>query len=293
MRSFLAALALSSVIAAGASAQTGLLVVAHGAGPEWNAKVRETVAQVQWKNGPVAVAFLMGPEAMSSGWDVGVKALLERGAKELVAVPLMVSTHGSHVRQIEYYAGLRDSLPGELMNHGDHPMAHAAPPVPVRVTNALDAAPELGVALAERWKGLTARDRRRPVMLVAHGPSDEAEARAWVRDISSAASVLPLAGLRQPIEVALLKDDAAPEVRAAAIADMRERITALAVAAQDSVVVLPVLISSGPLVDVTIPTDLKNMPIRYSRTALAPLPALARWIERVAASTPDKLSLAR
>jgi hypothetical protein len=27
-----------------AQAQTGLLVVAHGAGPEWNARVRETVA---------------------------------------------------------------------------------------------------------------------------------------------------------------------------------------------------------------------------------------------------------
>ena len=83
------------------------------------------------------------------------------------------------------------------------------------------------------------------------------------------------------------------EVRAAAITEMRQRIVALAQSAKDSVVVLPVLISSGPLVNVTIPTDLKDMPIRYSRTALAPLPALARWIERVAQSTPDKLSLAR
>lgn len=293
MRSLFVALTLSSTIAVSANAQTGLLVVAHGAGPEWNAKVRETVAQVQWKNGPLAVAFLMGPEADSSGWDAGVKALVQGGAKEIVAVPLMVSTHGGHVRQIEYYAGLRTSLPEELMNHGDHPMNHGAPPVPIRVTTALDAAPELGVALAERWQGLTARDRQRPVVLVAHGPSDAEEARAWVRNITSAASVLPLAGLQQPVEVALLKDDAPAEVRATAISDMRRRITALAAAAHDSVVVLPVLISSGPIIDVTIPTDLKDMPIRYSRTALAPLPALARWIERVAQSTPDKLSLAQ
>lgn len=293
MRSLLAALTLSATLAASATAQTGLLVVAHGAGAEWNAKVRETVAQVQWKNGPLAVAFLMGPEAASSGWDAGVRALVQSGATEIVAVPLMVSTHGGHVRQIEYYAGLRSTLPEELMNHGDHPIPHGGPPVPIRVTTALDAAPELGVALAERWQGLTARDRQRPVMLVAHGPSDEEEARAWVRNISSAASVLPLAGLRQPVEVALLKDDAPADVRAAAISDMRQRIAALATAARDSVVVLPVLISSGPMIDVTIPTDLKDLPIRYSRTALAPLPALARWIERVAESAPDKLSLAR
>ncbi len=292
MRPLFATLTLCLSIAANASAQTGLLIVAHGAGPEWNARVRETVAQVQWRDGPVTVAFLMGPEATTGGWDVGVKTLVDGGAKEIVAVPLMVSTYGGHIRQIEYYAGLRSSMPDELMSH-DHPVSHTPPPVPIRVTNALDAAPELGVALAERWQSLSARDRRRPVMLVAHGPSNEEEARAWVRNIASAASVFSLAGLKQPVEVALLKDDAAPEVRAAAITDMRQRLVAMAQAARDSVVVLPVLISSGPLVNVTIPTDLKDMPIRYSRTSLAPLPALARWIERVAQSTPDKLSLAR
>lgn len=293
MRSIFAALSLSCA-AINLNAQTGLLVVAHGAGPGWNAKVRETVAQIQWKNGPVTVAFLMGPEAETAGWETGVKQLVTGGAREIVAVPLMVSTHGSHVRQIEYYAGVRSSMPEDLMSH-DHNMAHTPPPVPVRVTGALDAAPELGVALAERWKALSERDRARPVMLVAHGPSDELEARAWVRNIASAASVLTLAGLRRPAEVALLKDDAPAEVRATAISDMRQRLVALSADVHDSVVVLPVLISAGPLVDITIPADLKDMPIRYSRTSLAPSAALARWIERVAASTADssmdKLSL--
>jgi len=50
-------------------AQTGLLVVAHGAGPEWNGPVRETVASVSWPHGPVQVAFLMGAETPASGWD--------------------------------------------------------------------------------------------------------------------------------------------------------------------------------------------------------------------------------
>jgi len=266
--------------------------VAHGAGAEWNARVRETVAQVHWLNGPVTVAFLMGPEAATAGWEAGLSGLVKAGAKEVVAVPLMVSTHGSHVRQIEYYAGLRGALPAELTAHGGHGAPHALPPVPVRVTSALDAAPELGVALAERWRGLEPRDRERPVMLVAHGPSDDQEARAWVRNLASAASVLPLAGLKHPVEVALLRDDAAAPIRAAAVADMRRRITALSGEAGDSVVVLPVLISSGPIIDVTIPTDLKGMPVRYSRAPLAPLAPLARWIERIAESTPDRLTLA-
>jgi len=291
VRALLLALTCSCTPLVAAVAQTGLLVVAHGAGAEWNARVRETVAQVEWRNGPVALAFLMGPEAATAGWEAGLSGLVEAGAKEIVAVPLMVSTHGSHVRQIEYYAGLRAALPAELTEHGSHGSPRARPTVPIRVTSALDAAPELGVALAERWQGLEPRDRERPVVLVAHGPSEDEEARAWVRNLASAASILPLAGLKQPVEVALLRDDAAAPIRAAAVADMRRRITALSAETGDSVVVLPVLISSGPIIEVTIPADLKGMPVRYSRVPLAPLAPLARWIERIAESTPDRLTL--
>ncbi|HWA15968.1 MAG TPA: hypothetical protein VG817_06035, partial [Gemmatimonadales bacterium] len=69
--------------------------------------------------------------------------------------------------------------------------------------------------------------------------------------------------------------------RAAAVSAMRDTITALAQRTQDSVVVLPVLISSGPLLDTTVPGDLKALPVRYVRLPLAPLPVLARWIERM------------
>src|SRR5687767_6222072 len=93
-----------------AAAQTGLVVVAHGASPEWNGRVRGTVAQVKWPHGPVAVAFLMGPEAHTAGWDQAIDSMRMRGAKSLVVVPLLVSTHGFHYNEIEYYAGLRDTL---------------------------------------------------------------------------------------------------------------------------------------------------------------------------------------
>lgn len=292
MRIPLPALGLCLSLVAPIQAQTGLLVVAHGAGPEWNAKVRETVAQVDWRQGPVSVAFLMGPEATTAGWDAGVDSLLRAGATEIVAVPLMVSTYGGHVRQIEYYAGLRPNLPEELAQHASH-SRHRRAPVPMRVTGALDAAPELGVALAERWRALEPGDRNRPVLLVAHGPSDDNQAQAWIRNLTSAASVLPLAGLAQPFVIALLRDDAAPEVRAAAVAEMREKIERLSRSARDSVVVLPVLISSGPILETKIPADLQGLPVRYSRTPLAPLPALARWIERMAASSNARLSLAQ
>lgn len=261
-------------------AQTGLLIVAHGAGADWNGKVREVATQVQWKYGPTVTAFLMGPEAHDSGWQSGVDRLVKAGAKQIIAVPLMVSTYGAHVRQMQFYAGQLDAMPAGLESH-DHGAPNGKPPVPIRLTAALDASPELGLAFAQRWNDLSAADRKRPVMLVAHGPSDSVDAAYWTRNLLAAASVLRAAGLSQDLRVGLIKDDAEAPVRAAAVAEMRDTIAVLAKRARDSVVVLPVLISSGPLLNTTVPGDLKELPIRYVRLPLAPLPVLARWIERM------------
>ena len=262
-----------------AQAQTGLLVLAHGAGPEWNDRVRETVAQVTWPNGPVATAFLMGPEATSAGWDSAAALLVREGAVEVVVVPLMVSSFGSHYRQIRFYAGELSEMPAELAAH-DHG-TNGSPPVPMRVTAALDDAPELGAVLLDRWRALDSVDRRRALMLVAHGPTTDAEAGRWVAHIQNAASGIAREG-RIAVEIGLLRDDAPPPVRAAAIAKIHAQARALITGPADSVTVMPVLISTGRIDRVTIPKDLTGLPVRYTPMVLAPHAALARWIERVA-----------
>lgn len=282
VRRALVAAALLLSLPQAAAAQRGLLVVAHGAGREWNARVRETVAQVQWTQGPLAVAFLMGAEKDSAGWDTAVTRLVRDGAKEIVVVPLMVSSHGSHYRQIRYYAGELDAMPAELAKH-DHHGTHSAPPVPMRVTPALDAAPELAAALATRWAELEARDRERPLLLVAHGPNSAQDAERWIADITTVS-----AGLRKTtgreLQVALLRDDAPPAVRAQAVAAMRDSVLAMASRARDSVVAMPVMISQGTITQTKIPRDLAELPLNYRAEPLAPLAVLARWIERSAAA---------
>jgi sirohydrochlorin ferrochelatase len=267
---------LSSVTAA---AQTGLLVVAHGANTAWNAAVRQTVAQISWPTGPVATAFLRGDEAETSGWDEGVAALERAGARSIVVVPLMVSSAGAHYRQIEFYAGAAPALPAELAGHGHG--GPARPSVPVRVTAALDGAPELAARLAEIWTGLPPVDRRGSMMFVAHGPSSDDDAARWLADLRRAIGpTAAAAGV--PFDIGLLRDDAAPEIRAAAVADSRARIVALAEATGDSVTVLPVLVSTGRIATATIPRDLIGLPIRYVPAPLTPSAHLARWVERVA-----------
>ncbi|MGH9259463.1 MAG: sirohydrochlorin chelatase, partial [Acidimicrobiales bacterium] len=196
----LIAVAVGLAAAAPAGAQTGLLVVAHGAGVEWNARVRETVAQVRWPHGPVAVAFLMGEEAAASGWDAAVDSLLGAAATSIVVVPLMVSSHGGHFREIVDYAGAQGSVGSE-----HHDVRHRPPAVPTRVTRALDGAPELGAVLLDRWKALDATDRGRAVVLLAHGPNDERDVASWIADLTTAAGALREAGLGRELRVALLR----------------------------------------------------------------------------------------
>lgn len=118
-------------------------------------------------------------------------------------------------------------------------------------------------------------------MLVAHRLTSDDEATLWLQNLEVAAMRLRETG-HMPVSVGLLRDDAPPAVRAAAIAELRSSIQRIADAAQDSVAVLPVLISNGAIDQVRIPEDLPGLPIRYLALPPAPLAPPARWIERIA-----------
>ena len=151
------------------------------------------------------------------------------------------------------------------------------------VTPALDASPEMLDALVERWRGL---DRRPPQRAARPaGPRTRrirTTRRRWIAAFQSALDQLKSAGHSADGRSALLRDDAAPEVRAASIREMRDTVSALAARSNDSVTVMTVLISQGGMQRVTIPRDLEGLPVRYAPVSLTPLAAIARWIERVA-----------
>ena len=68
------------------------------------------------------------------------------------------------------------------------------------------------------------------------------------------------------------------------MAGIRDTISALFTQRGDSVMVMTVLISSGAINNRTVPADLAGIPMHYAGAALAPDPAIARWIERVASA---------
>ncbi|HEX7049436.1 MAG TPA: CbiX/SirB N-terminal domain-containing protein [Longimicrobiales bacterium] len=257
----------------------GTLIVAHGAGPEWNAQV-EAVAREVRTGGPVQTSFLMGPGAQALPFQVAAQRLVDAGATEIVVVPVLVSSHSGHYEQIRYLAGETDTLSQAMRHHLDMSgIAPAEVDVPVRVAPAMDDSPEVARVLAERALALADVPREQALFLVGHGPNGAEDYAAWMANLRPVAdTVRSMAGFRD-VKVGLLRDDAPAAVRAEAVRGIREIIQLQHALTGRDVVVVPVLVSRGRMTRETIPADLEGLPIRYSGEALLPHPGLARWIE--------------
>lgn len=269
--------------------RVGTIVVAHGASKEWNDYVRSVATQAK-TGGPVAVAFLMGPEAATTRFQDVAAALEHEGVSRIVVVPLLVSSHSEHYEQVRYLAGATDSVDQTLHEHMDHGgVEPARVSVPVVVTPALDDSPVMARVLAERARALATAPAEQALFLVGHGPNTAEDYAWWMQNLRTVAdTVKALTGFRD-VRVDLVRDDAPKHVRAEAVRRVRELIDLQRQLTGRDVVVVPVLISKGRVSRETFLADLAGLPVIYSGEPLLPHPGLARWIEtrvREAVPTP-------
>lgn len=280
---FVAVLCALLLLPAAASARqtphTGTLIIAHGGGPEWNAQV-EAVAALVNTGGPVAVSYLMGPGASANPFQQVARRLVDQGAREIVVVPLLVSSHSGHYEQIRYIVGETDEL-DEVMHHHLHMagIERADVPVPVRLARALDDAPEVATVLAERALALAENPATQALFLMAHGPNSAEDNAAWMKNLRPLAEHVAATTSFRNVMIGTVRDDAPAEVRAEAVRSIREIIELQHLATGQSVVVVPVLISTGQVSREKFPRDLAGLPVSYSGDALLPHAGLARWIE--------------
>jgi len=265
----------------GTDAQTiGTLVVAHGGDSAWNALVRESVAMLSL-SGPVELSFLMGNEASKTRFQDAARRLAARGAKEVVAVPLLVSSHSGHYEQVRYLSGQVDSLDAVMREHLHHAgIERATAGVPIRVARALDDSWELARALADRATTFEPKPKGKALMLVGHGPNSAEDYASWMRNLRVVVdSVRVWSGFRD-VRVELVREDAPAEVRAEAVTRLRELIAMQAEITGGPVTVVPILISRGGISRSRILQDLEGLPVRYSGDPVLPHPAIAAWISR-------------
>jgi sirohydrochlorin ferrochelatase len=288
-RSIVLALVLVPAFAmAQTESRTGVLLLAHGGQPQWNASVTDLVKQVDAQQ-PTEVAFGMATRANIKG---AVDRLVARGATRIVAVPLFVSSHSSVITSTEYLLGLRENAPPDLarfakMNHGAHgggehaahqedPASPIASPVPLSMTAALNRHPLVGSILADRARSISTAPPSEAVILVAHGPVPEDDNNKWLADMAVLAEHVRRAAPFAAVDYLTVRDDAGPAIRDAATHELREKVQAHRAAGR-RVLIVPHLMSFGGI-EKGLLKRLEGLEYVITTQGLMPDRRLAEWV---------------
>lgn len=273
--------------------RTGVLLLAHGGSPAWDANVHAIAAEID-RTTPTEVALGMATRAnIQAAFD----RLEARGVTTVVAVPLFVSTHSSVIAATEYLLGLRPDMPPDLaifakMTHGSavSHVDHGAPAVdgtrpiqmrlPVRMTPALDAHPIVAEIVALRAAAISHEPASEAVILVAHGPVADDENERWLVNLRAIAVQVGATASYASIDAVTVRDDAPAAIRDAATRDLRQ-LVARRRAEQRRVLIVPVLLSYGGI-EAGIRTRLEGLEHTMATTALAPDPRLVQWVRAAA-----------
>lgn len=277
-----------SPLAAQAPAQTvdrstGVLIIAHGASPAWNANVDSLAAAVRRGGvvkGPVAVSYLMGQAAAQNRFQDAVANLKKGGAQRVVVVPMLVSSNSGHYEQIRYLAGAVDTLESVMMHHLHMAGIERASGIPMVVTPAIDDSPELARVLATRAKALAPSPTGKALFLLGHGPNSAEDYAAWMKRLRVVADAIKTETGFASVAVELVRDDAPAPVRAEAVTRARELIALQRAATGQDVIVVPILVSSGDVSNKKLPADLAGTPAVYAGAPILPHPLMATWVER-------------
>jgi sirohydrochlorin ferrochelatase len=166
-----------------------------------------------------------------------------------------------------------DAAPGEA---GGHDMAfwQLASKARFRLSvEGLAEAAETGEILLDRALALSTQAAQEDILLLAHGPENDAENARWLQHMQARAEPLGTAGFHTVKAVTLREDW--PEKRAAAETEIRAFVAA-ANAAGRTVIVLPFRVHGfGPYAEI-----LDGLEYVSDQTGLIPHPAISRWIQR-------------
>lgn len=227
-----------------AADQPGLLLMAHGGGPEWDGRVLATVADLRARM-PVSVAFGMAnPHTLQAALD----SLQNQGVRTVAVVRLFISGD-SFLHPTEYLFGLRADAPARAMV--GHQWVDGDELAQLRTDARILLDLEGMVGSAEAAQILLARADAHSsdppgtgVVLIAHGMGAEDENRAVLAAMDDAAAKLRSNGYAE-VEVATLREDWAAE-RARAEEHIRATVARMG-SEHDRVVVIPYRISGfGP-----------------------------------------------
>ena len=279
-------------VSAQSSGQVGVLLLAHGGQPQWNERVLELAAKVN-ATVPTEVAFGMATRSNIQG---AIDKLTTRGATEVIAVPLFVSSHSSVITSTEYLLGLREDAPADLarfakMNHGSHGShdasadphaAHVDPASPVktaariRMTEAFNRHQIIAAIAADRAKAISTNPASEAVILVAHGPVPEDDNNKWLADMAVLAERVKASAPYANVDYMTVRDDAGPAIREAATKELRGKVEAQRAQGR-RVLIVPHLMSFGGI-EQGVRKRLEGLEYTMTAQGLMPDDRIVDWV---------------
>ena len=254
----------------------GVLVMAHGGGKQWNKEVLAAIEPLKAEHN-IEVAFGMA-DAMSL--QQGVERLEARGARRIGVVRLFISGE-SFLDRTEQILGLAPGAPqraaakAEHEGHEGHSMEFWRIDTQSSFAvskQGLVEAPEMSNVLVERARTLSKDPQREDVLILAHGPGDDAENERWLAHLDARAEGVRRALPFRTVRVATLREDW-PEKRK----DAEQRIRNYVEQASQNgrAIVIPFRVQGfGPYAEV-----LKGLDYASDGRGLVPDAGVTQWIE--------------
>jgi sirohydrochlorin cobaltochelatase len=269
--------------------EMGVLIMAHGGSAQWNKEVLAAVEPLKADHN-IEVAFGM---ADAASLQEGVQRLEERGARRIGVVRLFVSGESFRERT-EQVLGIAPGAPtrpaanADHSEHAQHDSGHSMEfwRIATRSSFALSdqgliEAPQMGGVLVDRARALSKEPRQEDVLILAHGPGDDAENERWLVHLEARAEAVRKALPFRTVRVETLREDW-PEKRREA----EERIRAFVAQASQSggrALVIPFRVQGfGPYSKV-----LEGLNYVSDGRGLVPDPGVTTWIAQQISTLQD------
>jgi len=262
--------------------KTGILVMAHGGSDAWNNSIMAVLEPLR-KSHPIEIAFGM---ARTTSLHKAVQRLERRGVRDVAVVRMFVSGD-SFAERTKLILGLIGDAPRYepgLAHPANEDGIHGMGP-PRRIPcksrfwlskHGVSESPLVDQILFDRVKSLSTNPAEESILLLAHGPADEAENERWLANMRLRSQRIHELGAFRHVQCETLREDWAKR-RKEAVRRIREYVKG---GSQDGgrVIVVPFRVSGfGPYKEV-----LKGLNYVADGRGFCPHPNMTRWIEETA-----------
>jgi hypothetical protein len=255
----------------------GVLILLHGFREQGDKLFRERVQPI----GDVLPTTLGVGMAMmmSEHIQLGLDDLQAAGAKEVVVVPIVSSTHDEMYRQWEYVLGRRmEASYATVGQVKTDAVLHLVPPPGID--------PLIAEILLDHALEISTDPKNEVVIIASHGPAGAADNAQTLRNLETLAKYVQEDGGFSAVRASTLQDDAGPEVRAANVQKLRGMVES---ATKDGRKVLVVTNLVGArTIQAKLRRDLKGLDYAFNAKGIVQHDNFIKWISESVHSALEK-----